>query len=127
MHHSSQIALLTNDLHEAGDTVTVEMHQQNGDRSCANEAIGGAHYGPIIVCHIYFLELINILSHLNYLQVYMAAVSDARTAVGSSANWFKVSEGGLVSRNPAYWAVQVLNVSANTFTKTQKSIFTEYA
>ncbi len=33
----------------AGDEVTVEMHQQPGDRSCANEAIGGAHYGPINV------------------------------------------------------------------------------
>ena len=29
--------------------MTVEMHQQPGDRSCANEAIGGAHYGPINV------------------------------------------------------------------------------
>jgi hypothetical protein len=25
------------------------MHQQPGDRSCANEAIGGAHYGPVQV------------------------------------------------------------------------------
>jgi hypothetical protein len=33
----------------AGDTVTVEMHQQPADRSCANEAIGGDHYGPINV------------------------------------------------------------------------------
>lgn len=33
----------------AGDTVTVEMHQQPDDRSCANEAIGGNHYGPVIV------------------------------------------------------------------------------
>jgi len=32
-----------------GDTVTVEMHQQAGDRSCTNEAIGGAHYGPVQV------------------------------------------------------------------------------
>lgn len=41
----------------------------------------------------------------------MAAVSDARSASGSSASWFKVSESGLVSNNPDYWAVQVLNVS----------------
>ena len=33
----------------AGDAVTVEMHQQPGDRSCADEAIGGDHWGPIIV------------------------------------------------------------------------------
>lgn len=50
--------------------MTVEMHQQPNDRSCANEAIGGAHYGPV--------------------QVYMAKVSDASTAVGSSSGWFKV-------------------------------------
>lgn len=54
----------------AGSTVTVEMHQQPGDRSCSSEAIGGAHYGPV--------------------QVYMAKVSDSSTAVGSSASWFKV-------------------------------------
>ena len=33
----------------AGDEVTVEMHQQPNDRSCANEAIGGDHYGPVQV------------------------------------------------------------------------------
>jgi len=31
----------------AGDQLTVEMHQQPGDRSCANEAIGGDHFGPV--------------------------------------------------------------------------------
>ncbi|KAF3767056.1 family 61 glycoside hydrolase, partial [Cryphonectria parasitica EP155] len=56
----------------AGSTVTVEMHQQPGDRSCANEAIGGDHYGPV--------------------QVYMAKVADATTAVGASAGWFKIFE-----------------------------------
>lgn len=34
---------------QAGDAVTVEMHQQPGDRSCANEAIGGDHWGPVLV------------------------------------------------------------------------------
>lgn len=48
----------------AGGTVTVEMHQQNGDRSCTNEAIGGAHYGPVIV--------------------YMSKVDDSSKADGSS-------------------------------------------
>lgn len=38
----------------AGDAVTVEMHQQPGDRSCANEAIGGDHYGPINVRDPFF-------------------------------------------------------------------------
>ncbi|KAF2205885.1 hypothetical protein GQ43DRAFT_355144, partial [Delitschia confertaspora ATCC 74209] len=57
----------------AGQTVTVEMHQQPGDRNCKNEAIGGAHYGPVIV--------------------YMSKVSDASTADGSSG-WFKIFENG---------------------------------
>ena len=67
------------------------MHAQHGDRSCRQEAIGGNHYGPVIV--------------------YMGAVSDATSASASSVGWFKVSELGLVSNNPNYWAVQVLNVS----------------
>jgi len=57
----------------AGKTVTVEMHQQPGDRSCKNEAIGGAHYGPVTV--------------------YMSKVADASTADGS-AGWFKVFQDG---------------------------------
>jgi lytic cellulose monooxygenase (C1-hydroxylating) len=40
----------------------------------------------------------------------MAAVSDAKTAVGADANWFKVSQAGLVSNNPDYFGSQVLNV-----------------
>ncbi|KAI8974883.1 glycosyl hydrolase family 61-domain-containing protein [Trametes punicea] len=71
-----------------GDEVTVEMHQQPDDRSCANQAIGGNHYGPVIV--------------------YMAKVDDALTAVGSSANWFKVAEIGLPSNNPDYWGTELL-------------------
>jgi lytic cellulose monooxygenase (C1-hydroxylating) len=54
---------------KAGDTVTVEMHQQPGDRSCSTEAIGGDHFGPI--------------------HVYLSKVSDATTADGSSG-WFKI-------------------------------------
>ncbi|KAI0004793.1 lytic polysaccharide monooxygenase [Xylariaceae sp. FL0662B] len=53
----------------AGSTVTVEMHQQPGDRSCGSEAIGGAHYGPV--------------------NVYLSQVSDASTADGSSP-WYKI-------------------------------------
>ncbi|KAF8578548.1 lytic polysaccharide monooxygenase [Ramaria rubella] len=78
-----------------GDTVTVEMHQQPGDRSCATEAIGGDHYGPI--------------------NVYMAKVDDATTAVGSDADWFKISEMGLPSSNPDYWATEVLNDNCGHF------------
>jgi cellulase len=40
----------------------------------------------------------------------MAKVADAKTANPNSAGWFKVSEGGLMSNNPDYFAVQVLNV-----------------
>ncbi|KAI1764583.1 lytic polysaccharide monooxygenase [Hypoxylon sp. FL1150] len=54
----------------AGTTVTVEIHQQPGDRTCATEAIGGAHYGPV--------------------QVYMASVADASTASGPTSSWFKI-------------------------------------
>jgi cellulase len=75
----------------AGDSLTVEMHQQPGDRSCAEQAIGGAHYGPVTV--------------------YMAKVADATTADPSSAGWFKVSQMGLPSSNPDYWGSEVLNVS----------------
>ncbi|KAL0961419.1 hypothetical protein HGRIS_006365 [Hohenbuehelia grisea] len=81
---------------QPGDSVTVEMHQQNGDRSCANEAIGGQHYGPMIM--------------------YLAKVSDARTAVGSSASWFKINEMGLVSNNPDYFGNQVLNDNCGHYT-----------
>jgi cellulase len=79
-----------------GDEVTVEMHQQPAQRSCATQAIGGAHYGPVIV--------------------YMAKVSNATTAVGSSASWFKVSEIGLPSSAPDYWGTEVLNDNCGHWT-----------
>ncbi|KAK3295442.1 glycosyl hydrolase family 61-domain-containing protein [Chaetomium fimeti] len=78
----------------AGSTVTVEMHQQNGDRSCSNEAIGGAHYGPVMV--------------------YMSKVADAVSADGSSG-WFKIFEDGW-AKNPSggsgdddFWGNKDLN------------------
>lgn len=54
----------------AGSTVTIEIHQQPGDRTCATEAIGGAHYGPV--------------------QAYLSSVSDSSAADGSTASWFKI-------------------------------------
>lgn len=54
---------------KAGSTVTIEMHQQPGDRSCGQEAIGGAHYGPV--------------------NVYLSKVSDASSADGSTP-WYKI-------------------------------------
>ncbi|KAG8685660.1 hypothetical protein FRC08_012988 [Ceratobasidium sp. 394] len=78
----------------AGSTVSVEMHQQPGDRSCSNEAIGGNHDGPTII--------------------YMAKVDNAATAVGSSANWFKVAQTGLVSKD--YWGTDVMNAACGKVT-----------
>lgn len=34
---------------QGGDELTVEMHQQLGDRKCGNEAIGGRHFGPVMI------------------------------------------------------------------------------
>jgi len=60
----------------AGDSLTVEMHPQPGnERKCGKDsAIGGNHFGPVIV--------------------YMSKVADAATADGSG-DWFKVAEDGL--------------------------------
>lgn len=69
------------------------MHQQPNDRSCSNEAIGGAHYGPVIV--------------------YMAAVSDASSAEGSDAAWFKVFQDTWASNGTSgsddNWGTKDLN------------------
>ncbi|KAK4238421.1 glyoside hydrolase [Achaetomium macrosporum] len=79
----------------AGGTVTVEMHQQPGDRSCNNEAIGGAHWGPV--------------------QVYLSKVPDASTADGASVGWFKIfsdswskKSGGAVGDDD-HWGTRDLN------------------
>ncbi|KAI4863434.1 glycoside hydrolase family 61 protein [Hypoxylon rubiginosum] len=71
----------------AGDTVTVEMHQQPGDRDCTREALGGNHFGPVIA--------------------YLSKVDDAATADGSSS-WFKIFELGY---DPAtkVWGNDLLN------------------
>ncbi|KAK3681653.1 glycoside hydrolase family 61 protein [Podospora appendiculata] len=79
---------------KAGSTVTVEMHQQPNARNCTIEAIGGAHYGPVMV--------------------YMSKVSDATTADGSTG-WFKVFQDswakktGTISGDDDYWGVKDLN------------------
>lgn len=72
----------------AGSPLTVEMHAQPGDRSCSKEAIGGNHYGPVLV--------------------YMAKVADATTA--SSASFFKVAEDGYAG-TVASWGTQILNAN----------------
>ncbi|KAF6830913.1 endoglucanase II [Colletotrichum plurivorum] len=58
---------------KAGSSVVVEMHQQPNDRSCAQEAIGGAHYGPVLA--------------------YLTKVSDSSSADGSTG-WFKIYQDG---------------------------------
>ncbi|KAL1849343.1 hypothetical protein Daus18300_013316 [Diaporthe australafricana] len=75
---------------KAGSPLTVEMHQQPGDRSCSNPAIGGNHYGPVMV--------------------YMAKVSDAKTADGSQASFFKVAEDGYTGTT-ASWGTEILNAN----------------
>ncbi|EGX50455.1 hypothetical protein AOL_s00076g5 [Orbilia oligospora ATCC 24927] len=57
----------------AGGTVIVEMHAQFNDRNCANEAIGGQHYGPVIV--------------------YITKVDDSSRDSGDGL-WYKVYENG---------------------------------
>jgi cellulase len=70
------------------------MHAQAGDRSCASEAIGGAHYGPVLV--------------------YMSKVADAATADGSSS-FFKIFQDTWAKKSTTsqgsddYWGTKDLN------------------
>ncbi|KAH7393069.1 beta-1,4-endoglucanase [Pyrenochaeta sp. MPI-SDFR-AT-0127] len=72
----------------AGSALTVEMHAQPGDRSCSNPAIGGNHYGPVLI--------------------YMAKVNDAKTA--TSGSFFKVAEDGHAG-TVATWGTEILNAN----------------
>ncbi len=80
----------------AGQSFSVEMHQQPNDRTCGTEAIGGNHFGPVMV--------------------YMSKVDDLATADGSS-DWFKVDEFGYVADNKT-WGTDMLNANCGkrTFT-----------
>ncbi|KAK1621511.1 glycosyl hydrolase family 61-domain-containing protein [Colletotrichum phormii] len=71
---------------KAGDTITVEMHQHN-TRDCTEEAIGGAHHGPVMV--------------------YLSSVTDAATADGSSS-FFKIFESGYFANNNT-WGNDLIN------------------
>lgn len=70
----------------AGDTVTVEMHQHDS-RACTEEAIGGAHHGPVMV--------------------YLSKVADAAAADGSDP-FFKIFESGYDAATEK-WGNDVLN------------------
>jgi cellulase len=78
----------------AGDTVTIEMHQH--DSRTEEEALGGAHYGPVMA--------------------YLSKVEDAATADGSTP-WFKVFQDAW-KKNPSgsngaddFWGTKDLNVN----------------
>ncbi|KAL1872011.1 hypothetical protein VTK73DRAFT_1755 [Phialemonium thermophilum] len=79
---------------KAGSTVTVEMHQQPGDRSCKSEAIGGDHFGPLMV--------------------YMSKVADSSTDLGSGS-WFKIFQdswaknGSGATGDADFWGTKDLN------------------
>lgn len=64
------------------------MHAQPGDRDCSKPAIGGNHYGPVLV--------------------YMAKVADAKTA--TSGSFFKVAEDGYTGTT-ASWGTEILNAN----------------
>jgi len=72
----------------AGSSLTVEMHAQPDQRSCSQPAIGGNHYGPVLI--------------------YMAKVSDATSA--KSASFFKVAEDGYTGTT-ASWGTEILNAN----------------
>jgi cellulase len=63
------------------------MHAQPNDRDCGKEAIGGNHFGPVMV--------------------YMSKVDDATKADGSGS-WFKVDEFGYDSASKT-WGTDMLN------------------
>jgi cellulase len=63
------------------------MHSHN-ERSCTNQAIGGNHFGPVIV--------------------YMAKVADATKASPSGQSWFKVDEEGYNAATKV-WGTDSLN------------------
>ena len=62
------------------------MHAQPNQRSCSEPAIGGNHYGPVMV--------------------YMAKVADAKTA--QSGSFFKVAEDTYAGSTPT-WGTEILN------------------
>lgn len=68
------------------------MHAQPNDRVCTKEAIGGNHFGPVMV--------------------YMSKVTSAASDPGS-ANWFKISEEGY---NPSTkkWGTVSLSLSTSS-------------
>ncbi|KAM0281487.1 hypothetical protein ACHAQH_003517 [Verticillium albo-atrum] len=77
----------------AGSMIEVEMHEQPGDRDCTKPAIGGNHYGPVMV--------------------YLAAVEDAAAADGSDP-FFKIGEYGYTPEDQV-WGTDYLNNNCGRF------------
>lgn len=69
------------------------MHAQPNDRDCANEALGGAHYGPVII--------------------YLSSVADAAAATGSDP-FFKIAESGYDVASET-WGTDILNENCGQF------------
>lgn len=69
------------------------MHEQPGDRDCGRDAIGGNHFGPVMV--------------------YLSAVADATTADGSDP-FFKIGEFGYDPASDT-WGTDVLNQNCGQF------------
>jgi len=69
------------------------MHAQPNDRSCASDAIGGNHFGPVMV--------------------YMSKVADAEMADGSDP-FFKIAESGYDADTDT-WGTDILNENCGKF------------
>ncbi|KAL0933464.1 glycoside hydrolase family 61 protein [Colletotrichum truncatum] len=69
------------------------MHEQPGERDCSRPAIGGNHYGPVMV--------------------YLSKVPDATTADGSS-DFFKIGQYGYTAADKT-WGTDVLNENCGKF------------
>lgn len=77
------------------------MHQQPGDRSCSNEAIGGNHDGPTIF-YLWVIISSKLADHSSPHPDLSAKVSSAASAVGSQVGWFKIAEVGLVRKGNVF-------------------------
>ncbi|KAF8865836.1 hypothetical protein BDZ45DRAFT_796088 [Acephala macrosclerotiorum] len=99
----------------AGRNITVEIHAQPGDRSCTNLAIGGNHYGPVIVymgkgtdtfndnCGKRSVEVPATLEPGNYLVRAEAIALHAASSTGGAQFYmtcFQVNVSGTGTVNP---------------------------
>lgn len=86
------------------------MHQQQNDRNCENQAIGGAHWGPVLA--------------------YMSKVEDSASADGSS-EFFKVYENTW-AKNPKasqgdedFWGTKDLNYNCKSVIALSSTLLTQ--